>query len=236
MTSPLPLVAVSSSMQQLVRHATRFIPNLCPLLLRGEPGTGKATLARAMHEHGPRRDAPYTALDCRTLGRHPEEAALQVTQWESMLLHTSGGSLFLHAIEALPMFLQARLARLLTTQHMTGTCTVRFLTSTSADLAEALALERFRADLFYSLIDLPVPPLRDRLADLSILIRQMLHRLGTPAVILAPEAWEALQAHPWPGNLRELAMVMERAVRLRDADVLTLADFQDIRPVSVAAP
>jgi DNA-binding NtrC family response regulator len=236
MTSPLPLVAVSSSMQQLVRHATHFMTNTCPLLLRGEAGTGKTTLARAMHEHGPRRGAPYVALDCRTLSQHPDEGPLQVTRWENTLLRTCGGSFFLHAIEALPKVLQARLARLLTTQRMTGTCTIQFLTSTSADLEEALALERFRADLFYSLIDLLVPPLRERLADLPVLVGQLLHRLRTPGVILAPEAWQALHAHLWPGNLRELAMVMERAVRLRDSDVLTLADFPDIRPVSVAAP
>jgi DNA-binding NtrC family response regulator len=206
-----------------------------PLLLAGEPGTGKATLARAIHVNGPRRDFPYLALDCRTLGHTAAEEPAHVVRWEAALQRSRGGSVFLQAIDALPAILQARLARLLTEQRLTGNCPIRFLASSTVDLAAAAASNRFRQNLFYSLIPLSVPPLRNRLLDLPVLIHLVLHRLGAPQVTLTPEVWQALRAHRWPGNLRELATVLERAVLLRDTDTLTLTDFPDLQPAQLVA-
>ncbi len=232
MTSALPLVAASLPMQHLVRNAARWALHTSPLLLSGAAGTGKATLALAIHANGPRRDFPYLALDCRALGHTAAEEPAHVARWEASLQQTRGGSIFLHAIDTLPAILQARLARLLTEQRLSGNCPVRFLASTTVDLAAAAASNRFRQNLFYSLISLSVPPLRDRVLDLPVLIHQMLHRLGAPQATLTPEVWEALRVHPWPGNLRELATVLERAVRLRDTDTLTLTDFPDLQPAA----
>lgn len=235
MTSALPLVAASLPMQRLVRDAARWALHTSPLLLSGEAGTGKATLALVIHANGPRRAFPYLALDCRTLGHTDAEGPVYVARWEAALQRARGGSVFLQAIDTLPTILQARLVRLLTEQRLTGNCPVRFLASTMLDLASPAASNRFRQNLFYSLVPLSVPPLRDRLLDLPVLIQQFLHRLGAPQATLTPEVWQALRAQRWPGNLRELATVLERAVRLRDTDTLTLSDFPDLQPAHLAA-
>jgi DNA-binding NtrC family response regulator len=129
-----------------------------------------------------------------------------VSRWEATLQQTRGGSVFLHAIDTLPAILQARLVRLLTEQRLTGNCPVRFLASATVDLAAAVAIDRFRQNLFYNLIPLSVPPPRDRLLDLPVLIHQMLHRLGAPQATSTPEVWQILRAHPAgpgiSGNLR----------------------------------
>lgn len=157
MTSAHPLVAVSLPMQHLVRAAARWALHTSPVLLSGEAGTGKATLALAIHANGPRRAFPYLALDCRTLGHTAVEEPALVARWEAALHQTRGGSVFLHAIDTLPAILQARLARLLTEQGPTGNCPVRFLASTTVDLASAAASNRIRQNLFYSLIRSPSP-------------------------------------------------------------------------------
>lgn len=206
MTSAPPLVAASLPMQPLVRDPARWALRTSPLLLSGEAGTGKATLALAIHANGPRRAFPYLALDCRTLGHTAAGEPAHVSRWEATLQQTRGGSVFLHAIDTLPAILQARLVRLLTEQRLTGNCPVRFLASTTVDLAAAVAIDRFRQNLFYNLIPLSVPPPRDRLLDLPVLIHQMLHRLGAPQATSTPEVWQILRAHPAgpgiSGNLR----------------------------------
>jgi two-component system NtrC family response regulator len=209
---------------------------VAPVLLVGEPGTGRTALARALHGAGPRADGPLVEVDV---------GAVPPTLFESELFghlrgaftgaaetlrgrveRAEGGSLLLDHVEELPLAVQPKLLRLLAggvyapLGGLERTADVRFVATAADDLPERVRSGSFREDLYYRLevLAFRIPPLRERRGDLATLIDRLLgelaERLGRPAPELAPTAREWMLEHPWPGNLRQLRNVLEREMIL----------------------
>jgi two-component system response regulator HydG len=252
----------SRAMAQAVSLAERVAPSEATVLLTGESGTGKEVMARAIHEWSLRREHPLVAVNC---------AALAETLLESELFgHERGaftdaherkmgwfevarkGTVFLDEIAEMKPSTQAKLLRVLEDRrfHRLGgseiiEADVRIIAATNRDLPEEIDEGRFREDLFYRLNVFPIelPPLRERLEDLEDLCAHFLWRAGARSPSIEPRAMDALRQYDWPGNLRELRNVIERAVilagegsigldeihiparRFRDADTIGPAIF-----------
>jgi two-component system, NtrC family, response regulator PilR len=213
------------------------------VLLTGESGTGKEVVARAIHERGPRADLPFVAVNCGAIPEglieseffgHQKGAFTGASEARPGLFEVAGsGTLFLDEVGELPPPVQVKLLRALQERRIRrvgGSADIavsaRILAATNRDLAEDLKAGRFREDLYYRLnvIQLRLPPLRERREDLPEFCRYFVARfaadLGRPPPALSPQAMHLLDAHPWPGNLRELGNVLERAVTLASGDVI----------------
>jgi NtrC-family two-component system response regulator AlgB len=214
-----------------------------PVLLRGESGTGKGVLARALHAQSRRAAGPFVVVNCPTLSEELLASELfghargaftgAVRDQPGRVEAAAGGTLFLDEITEISPGLQARLLRFLQEKRFerlgethTRTADVRIVAATNRDLDAEVRAGRFREDLLYRLnvIEVEVPPLRERPEDVLRLARGFLAFFARGAARrtpeLAPETEAALRAHPWPGNVRELRNAMERAVILWPADVL----------------
>jgi NtrC-family two-component system response regulator AlgB len=213
-------------------------------------------MARAIHQQSPRRGHAMVTVSCPSLSRELLESELfghvkgAFTGAHSDTLGkvaaADGGTLFLDEIGDLPLEVQSRLLRLLQEREYERVgesrprkANVRVISATNHDLKAAIAEGKFREDLFYRLnvISLTLPPLRERAADIPRLAERMLTffagHSGKPASRLSPEAADALEKHPWPGNLRELRNVIERAVILSTGDSIGVADLSEsIQPSS----
>jgi DNA-binding NtrC family response regulator len=227
------------------------------VLVRGETGTGKELVARALHFDGPRHDGPFIELNCSTLPAHLLEAELfghergaftdAKERRIGLVEAAQGGTLFLDEIGDIEPAVQVKLLKLLEdrTVRRIGAVRdrevdVRFVSATHRDL-EALVREgRFRADLFYRLrvVEMEVPPLRGRGADILMLARHFLsesgRRYGKPDLQLEEAAAAVVMKHPWPGNVRELRNAMEQAALSADGGVVSPANLA-LAPVSRAA-
>ena len=207
------------------------------VLLRGESGTGKGVLARAIHARSPRANRPFVTVHCPSLSAELLESDLfghvrgaftsAVQDAEGKVTAAQGGTLFLDEIGELPLTVQPKLLRFLQEKAFervgetrTRHGDVRILTATNRDLESDVAAGRFREDLLYRLnvIDLRLPPLRERRRDVPILTEHLLRffarQSGKPVQRFTKEAWEAIQQHTWPGNLRELRNAIERGTIL----------------------
>jgi NtrC-family two-component system response regulator AlgB len=207
------------------------------VLLRGESGTGKGMLARAMHERSPRSGGPFITVHCPSLSAELLESELfghargaftgAVQETEGKVAAAAGGTLFLDEVGDLPLALQPKLLRLLQDrcyervgEARTRSADVRIVAATNHDLVAEIAAGRFREDLFYRLnvIEIDLPPLRQRPADVLPLARHLLRFFarisGKNVTGFTPEAEAALQRHTWPGNVRELRNAVERGVIL----------------------
>jgi len=227
------------------------------LLITGESGSGKDHLARLIHELGPRRDAPYLKIDCASLPPALVESELfghergaftgAVDRKRGRLELAEGGTIVLDEVAALAPAVQAKLLRVLeerSFERLGGTDTLRIdarlIALTNTDLARAVAAGQFREDLYFRLnvLAIPVPPLRERPADILPLAGRLLARLGTvhgrPAARFNAEAQRALECYAWPGNVREMKNVIERALVFAKKDELGAADLPDA--VRAAAP
>ena len=235
--------ARSAAMQALLRRARQVARAQTPVLIRGEPGSGKERLARAIHTWSARADQPFVSLSCagvpeRTLELelfgHVEGAFADAGRARpGRLVVANGGTLFLDEISELPLALQTRLLRVLQDGEFEPVGSdrpvrvdVRILAATHADLESAVAAGRFREDLFYLLdvFPLEMPPLRERREDVAplaeALLGQLARRTGKTVRRLTPDALARLEAHDWPGNVRELANVLERALILAPGEEL----------------
>ncbi|WP_019021083.1 sigma-54 dependent transcriptional regulator [Thioalkalivibrio sp. ALE23] len=205
------------------------------VLLRGESGTGKELAARALHRLGPRADGPFVAVNCATIPEGLVEAELfghargaytgAVQARTGLIASAHGGTLFLDEIGELAPAAQARLLRFLQDGEIRPVGSsearqvdVRLLAATHRDLERMIADGGFRADLYYRLrvLELAIPPLRERPEDIEVLARHFLAErssAGGPAE-LTPAALELLRRHDWPGNVRELANALERGAVL----------------------
>src|SRR5215468_7778431 len=233
----------SASMQALLRRAQQVARAQTPVLIRGEPGSGKERLARAIHAWSARADQPFVSLSCAgvpettlelELFGHVEGAFAGAGRARpGRLVVANGGTLFLDEVSELPLPLQARLLRVLQDGEFEPVGSdrpvrvdVRVLAATHADLEAAVAAGRFREDLFYLLdvFPLELPPLREHREDVSplaeALLAELARRTGKAARRLTPEALAKLEAHDWPGNVRELANVLERAQLLAPGEEL----------------
>lgn len=236
----------SVAMKSLLQQAERAAQTNTTVMISGETGSGKEVVAKAIHNMGPRADKPFVAINC---------AAVQSTMIESELFgHEAGaftgaekrkpglmevasdGILFLDEISSMPLDMQSKLLRALeeqTFRRMGGTneikVDVQILAASNRDLLALIKEGDFREDLYFRLnvLELTVPPLRDRKQDIPELVGFFLHqfnpRMGLNIQDVTPKAMEALSKHDWPGNIRELRNVIERAMLFCDEAAIDLS-------------
>ena len=233
------LVGASPSLERVRRLVARVAASDSNVLIRGETGTGKELVARAIHEGSPRAAGPLVAVNCGALPEHLVESELfghrkgaftGADEHRAGLFEVAdGGTLFLDEIGELPKQLQSRLLRALESGEIRRvgdnqpiTVDVRVVCATHRSLEEMVGAGEFREDLLFRIntFEIAIPPLRERIEDLPALVRHFVHkaRPQTPpdAAVAVPEVFEALAHHRWPGNIRELANVIEHALVLCD--------------------
>jgi DNA-binding NtrC family response regulator len=229
------LLGRSPQMARLREMIARFANAKAPVLITGESGTGKELVARALHAQSDRRYQPFVALNCASLPETLLEAELfghergaftgAVSRRDGRFRAADGGTLLLDEVAELPLQSQPKLLRVLQQQsfeplgtNQTVQVDVRVLSATHRSLKELLAEGRFREDLYYRLkiLELDVPPLRERLEDLPLLISHFIEQFGTadsPGRV-SPEANRLLNSYPYPGNVRELEHAIRHAMVL----------------------
>ncbi len=238
--SDFAIVGDSPQIQDLRSRIERVAVTDTPLLIQGEPGTGKELTARAVHAASLRHAKPLITVNCGAIPANIVEAELFGTADQSgpiaqgLVDAAEGGTLFLDDVAALPAEVQARLLRLLQVGEVRPVgsavahpANVRVIAATHRDISDQVTSGRFREDLFYRLnvVVLQLPPLRQRGDDIAQLgtwlLAKTAARLGRPAGQFSSEALKALVSYNWPGNVRELANAVERAVILAEAPVIT---------------
>jgi DNA-binding NtrC family response regulator len=225
------------AMQRIQRLAERAAAGTINVLITGETGVGKELLAETVHRLSPRKDGPYVCLNCAALSEtlleselfgHERGAFTGAVQAKLGLLETAaGGTLFLDEVGELPLTTQAKLLRVLETREVARLGSVRprridvrFIAATNRDLEAEVARGAFRRDLYFRLngITLTIPPLRERVSEIrrlaEMFVRQICRELGRTEPLIPARIIGLLEAYSWPGNIRELKNVMERAVLL----------------------
>ena len=242
------VVGTSRAMQKVLDVIDRVSPTETTVLITGESGTGKELIAREIHNHSLRRDAPFVVVDC---------GALVETLFESELFGhvkgsftgahetkhgrfevANGGTIFFDEINNISLNIQAKLLRVIQEREVTRIGSsrpikldVRILAATNENLAHSVAKGTFREDLFYRLSVVPVhlPPLRERKEDIPLLVEHFLHKYNKKAkkniTDLSPQAMKALMDYDWPGNIRELENTIERAVVLLKGNGIDIEDI-----------
>ncbi len=245
------LLGESPAMKKLKATIQKLARSQAPVYLHGESGVGKELVARQIHELGPRADRPFVPVNCGAIPTELMESEFfghlkgsftgAVADKEGLFQAANGGSLFLDEVAELPLHMQVKLLRAIQERaikpigaHQEIPVDVRILSATHKDLTQEIEQGNFRQDLYYriNVIELHVPPLRARLHDLPSLADHFLKKLAdqwdeTP-LKLAPEALEKLEAYHFPGNVRELENILERAV--------TLCEDEQIRPADLHLP
>jgi two-component system, NtrC family, nitrogen regulation response regulator NtrX len=237
-------VAINSIRATLKRVA----PTGSRVLISGPAGVGKEIAARIIHQWSPRAKAPFVVLPAAMMSPDRVEEELFGTENEGavrpgLLEHAHGGTLFLDEIADMPMTTQGKILRVLTDQsyHRVGgqrpvRVDVRVLSATSKNLSDEIAGGRFREDLFYRLNVVPVrlPPLRERREDIPELVGHFLARFASdrrmPTPSISDEAMAALQAHDWPGNVRQLRNIIERTIILAPGDRVSCIEVDLLPP------
>lgn len=239
LAAPLGLVGLvgrSAAFQRMLQRITRVAPSEATVLLQGESGTGKELVARAVHESSRRAHKPLVVVDCTSLPEQLFESELfghergsftgATHQKQGLVEAASGGTLFLDEVGEIPLPMQVKLLRLLesgTYRRVGATdwrhADIRVVSATHRDLRAMVAAGQFREDLYFRLSTFPVhlPPLRERLDDLPLLVPALLGRIaGERPLSLSESAMARLAAHPFPGNVRELRNLLERVSLLCD--------------------
>jgi len=244
------LIGRSEGMRAVYRTIERVASSRANVLITGESGTGKELVARAVHELGPRREAPFVVVNCAAIPAELLESELfghekgaftgaherRIGRFEA----ASGGTLFLDEIGEMPLALQAKLLRAIQDRMIDRVGStqpipvdVRVVAATNRELEKEVAAGTFRADLYYRIHVVPIalPPLRERPEDIRLLAETFLVRAradaGRGPSRIAPAALAALERHGWRGNVRELENAIERAVALADGEALELTDLPD---------
>ncbi len=247
-----PLVGESPAIKRVLKLIAMVSQSDAPVLITGESGTGKEVVARLIHHDSAHREKPFVAVNCGALAENLVEAELfghergaftgAVKRRDGRFKAADGGVLFLDEIAELPAAAQAKLLRVLQegTFEPLGTNTsvrvdVRIISATHRDLAQRVKSGLFREDLFYrvNVIEIPLPPLRDRPGDLPLLLRHFIEQLTakeSPLPPITPAAWATLVQYPFPGNVRELFHAIEHAMVLSGGKEI---DVQHLPPAMV---
>ncbi len=243
------LLGDSAAMQKLRSMIAKLARSQAPVFIQGESGTGKELVAREIHRAGPRAGKPFIAVNCGAIPSELMESEFfghkkgsftgAIADKEGLFTAAEGGTLFLDEVADLPLNMQVKLLRAIQEraikpigEQQEQPVDVRILSASHKNLLDEVAAGRFRQDLFYRLnvIELQVPPLRQRREDIGTLARHFLQRIadrwGTPAAQLSPEALEKLQTYDFPGNVRELENILERACTLSDSDTIGADDIE----------
>jgi DNA-binding NtrC family response regulator len=241
------LIGESAAMQEVYRLSDTVSRNKSTVLLSGESGTGKELVARTLHLRSPWSKGPFVAINCGAVSEtlldsqlfgHRRGAFTGATaDQEGVFQAASGGTLFLDEISEIPLPLQVKFLRAIQEREITPLgmtraikVDVRIVAATNKDLREEVRRGRFREDLFYRLnvINIVLPPLRERLGDLDVLIDHFLAEFARSFHVapkrLTPEARQRLHRHDWPGNVRELQNVIERAFALSAEETIEIRD------------
>jgi DNA-binding NtrC family response regulator len=242
------LVGTSTQHQQIMRMIEKVAPSDATVLIRGASGTGKELVARALHYNSPRRDRPLVTINCAALQEtlleselfgHEKGSFTGATQTKVGLIEVAeGGTLFIDEIAEMQPGLQAKVLRVLENGHyrrvgatVEQIADVRVLAATNKNLEEELKAGRFREDLYYRLnvVTIRMPNLREHANDIPELVHHFLttRQVGSVPFSITPAAMDALARHEWPGNIRELANVLERAQILAEEHTITLDDLPD---------
>src|SRR5271170_5299228 len=248
------LLGTSPAMQHLREMIGRVARSQAPVHISGESGTGKELVAKLIHESGPRRDAPFVPVNCGAIPSELMESELfghkrgsftgAVSDKKGLIQSAEGGTLFLDEIADLPLHKQVKLLRVIQEKSVRPIgeqsevgIDVRVLSATHQILSQLVSEGRFREDLFYrvNVIELRVPSLRERPEDVRELAEAILRRLGRRMKIAPPvlvnDALAALEAYGFPGNVRELENILERAITLSTSGEIRAVDIQ-LRPTS----
>jgi two-component system, NtrC family, nitrogen regulation response regulator GlnG len=243
------LLGVSGQMRQLFVRLAKWAPLDVPVLLLGETGCGKELAAAAIHRASPRATGPFVVLDCSNISQGLLESQLfghekgaftgAVRSYRGAFERAQGGTLFLDELAELPLEQQSSLLRVLqeSTIQKLGVekpikVEVRVIAATNRNLQHEMNEGRFRRDLYFRLeaSTIRIPPLRDRLDDLSLLVRQFAQRIGLDAESIPDEVWEMFRRHSWPGNVRELRNAVQRFAVEGDPCLLPGADADGSEP------
>ncbi len=243
------VIGDSPAMRQVLETVKKVSPTNATVLVLGESGTGKELIARAIHYLSPRKKAPFTALNCASIPENLLESELfgyepgaftgASTRKKGLIESTNGGTLFLDEIGDMPITLQAKLLRVLQDGEIrrlggkeSFKVDIRIIAATNRNLEEMIKEGSFREDLYYRLkvVTIKVPPLRERRQDIPLLcdyfIKRFNQEFGKRIKGLSEEAMKALMNYSWPGNIRQLQSVIERAVILTDGETI---EYEDIR-------
>ncbi len=243
------MVFRSAAMHRLYTATQLTARRDCTAIVLGEPGTGKELVARQLHLLSDRADRPFVAVDCRTLNDPGMEKqffgsagddASQTPPTHGFIRTAHTGTLYLDEIGDMPLDFQARLMKVIKSHAVVPigaskgvSVDVRIIASTHRDIEALVKRGRFREDLFFWLhvVQLRVPPLRERIEDVVSLAEHFVARIsrlfGEKARPLSSDALEALQAYNWPDNVRELAVVIEQAISAGGSDCITANDLPD---------
>ncbi len=244
------IIGKSDAMVKIFAVMEKVIPSKTNILITGESGTGKGLVAQAIHESGPRKDKPFISINCGAIPENLLESELfghkkgsftsANEDKKGLITMANGGTLFLDEIGEMPLALQVKLLHVIQTRELTPVgdtrvinVDVRVIAATNADLALRVKEGRFREDLYYRLnvIEIKMPPLRERRDDIAVLIKHYMaifaKEAGKNIKDIDYEAMQAMLAYDWPGNIRELGNTIERAVVLADSDTVTIHDLAD---------
>lgn len=244
-----PIIGESKAIQELIRSIEKLARSQAPVYISGESGSGKELVAHSIHDLGPRANKPFIAVNCGAIPRelmeseffgHKKGSFTGAHQDKVGLFQAAeGGTLFFDEVADLPLDMQVKLLRAIQEKSVRPVgaaeeiaTDVRILCATHKNLETEVKEGRFRQDLFYRLnvIQLAVAPLRERREDIALLTQHLLNKLATeiglPAPKLSPTAQQSLANYHFPGNVRELENILERAFTLCEANVIDADDLQ----------
>ncbi len=252
----LTITGNSPAVKSLLKNITKLARNQAPVFIHGESGSGKERVARMIHQQGPRSDGPFIPVNCGAIPAELMESEFfghlkgsftgAHLDKQGLFQAANGGTLFLDEIAELPLNMQVKLLRVIQEKAVRSVgasqeipVDVRILSASHKNLVQLVAKNIFREDLYYriNVIELTVPGLRERKEDIPLFVEQLLSsladKMGMDVPTLDQEAMSALYDYPFPGNVRELENILERAIALSDDSIITKDDLH-LKPAHTA--